>query len=61
MVTTADAERQCVTPAGLQDDINALVAKQPQGRAFVRSVNNENRHRQPGLIAPFATKSYIVH
>ena len=36
MVKTADFERQCVSPAGLQDAINVLVASTPRGRSFVR-------------------------
>ena len=36
MVTTTDAERKVVTPAGLQEGIDAIVASFPQGRSFVR-------------------------
>ena len=36
MITTTDAERKCVTPEGLQDEIDKIVAKYPKGRSFVR-------------------------
>lgn len=36
MITTTDAERRCLTPAGLQQRVDALVAKYPSGRSFVR-------------------------
>lgn len=36
MVQTADAERKCVTPEGLQERIDALVGKYTNGRSFVR-------------------------
>jgi len=42
VVTTADAERRCVTPAGLQAEIEALAAGQPLGRAFVRPSGTED-------------------
>eukprot|EP00198_Chlamydomonas_reinhardtii_P005014 XP_001694350.1 phosphoacetylglucosamine mutase [Chlamydomonas reinhardtii] len=44
-ITTADAERVCVTPAGLQEAINAIVAKVPQGRAFARPSGTEDAVR----------------
>ena len=36
MITTTDAERRCLTPAGLQQRVDELVAKYPSGRSFVR-------------------------
>ena len=36
VVKTTDFERKCVSPAGLQDTIDALVNSKPQGRSFVR-------------------------
>ena len=36
MITTTDAERRCVTPVGLQEQIDLLVAKYASGRSFVR-------------------------
>ena len=36
VITTTDAERVCVKPPGLQDAINAIVAKFKDGRSFVR-------------------------
>ena len=39
VITTTDAERVCVKPAGLQDAINAIVAKFKDGRSFVRWEN----------------------
>ncbi len=46
-ITTTDAERRCVTPAGLQEEIDRLVAAGPQGkkgvrRAFVRPSGTED-------------------
>ncbi|KAJ8920194.1 hypothetical protein NQ315_011855 [Exocentrus adspersus] len=41
-ITTTDAERKCVTPEGLQDEIDALVSKYPKGRAFVRPSGTED-------------------
>jgi phosphoacetylglucosamine mutase len=42
LVTTTDAERKCVTPAGLQEQIDALAAKFKKGRAFVRPSGTED-------------------
>lgn len=36
VISTTDAERRCVTPAGLQERIDQLVAQYPKGRSFVR-------------------------
>nr|QEV87526.1 phosphoacetylglucosamine mutase [Locusta migratoria manilensis] len=36
LIKTADAERKCVSPLGLQDRIDELVSQYPSGRAFVR-------------------------
>ena len=38
VITTTDAERKVVTPAGLQDEIDKLAANYPNGRSFVRWV-----------------------
>lgn len=40
--STTDAERICVTPEGLQDAINEIVAKYPRGRSFVRPSGTED-------------------
>jgi len=42
VITTTDAERRCVTPAGLQDRIDALVSKYNSARAFVRPSGTED-------------------
>lgn len=42
VITTTDAERICVTPAGLQDSINKIVANFPKGRSFVRPSGTED-------------------
>lgn len=42
VITTKDAERKCVTPEGLQDEIDALVFKYPKGRAFIRPSGTED-------------------
>jgi phosphoacetylglucosamine mutase len=52
--TTTDAERQLVTPANLQEKINALVAKYQQGRSFVRPSGTEDCVR---VYAEAATRS----
>lgn len=36
VIKTTDAERVCVKPDGLQDIVNELVSKVPNGRSFVR-------------------------
>jgi len=42
LVTTKDAERQVVSPAGMQDRINAAMAKYNRGRSFVRPSGTED-------------------
>ncbi|XP_076639148.1 phosphoglucomutase 3-like protein nst [Colletes latitarsis] len=42
IVTTTDAERQCVTPEGLQNEIDRVVSQYKKGRAFVRSSGTED-------------------
>uniref|UniRef100_A0A336LW80 Phosphoacetylglucosamine mutase n=1 Tax=Culicoides sonorensis TaxID=179676 RepID=A0A336LW80_CULSO len=42
LVTTTDAERKCVTPSGLQQEIDSLVQKYPRGRSFVRPSGTED-------------------
>ncbi|KAG5888570.1 hypothetical protein JTB14_029867 [Gonioctena quinquepunctata] len=42
VITTTDAERICVTPSGLQDEINSLVSKYSKGRSFVRASGTED-------------------
>ena len=41
-VKTADAERRVVTPAGLQERIDELVANYQDGRSFVRPSGTED-------------------
>lgn len=36
VIKTADAERKCVSPLGLQDKIDQLAGKYQNGRSFVR-------------------------
>ncbi|GAO51668.1 Phosphoacetylglucosamine mutase [Saitoella complicata NRRL Y-17804] len=43
--TTTDAERRLVSPAGIQDRVDALVAKYKGGRAFVRASGTEDAVR----------------
>jgi len=38
-IVTTDAERKCVSPPELQDQINILVKNYPNGRSFVRYDN----------------------
>lgn len=42
VITTTNAERECVTPEGLQKEISAQVKKHELGRAFVRPSGTEN-------------------
>nr|XP_019527389.2 LOW QUALITY PROTEIN: phosphoacetylglucosamine mutase [Aedes albopictus] len=42
VITTTDAERICVTPAGVQDAIDEIVAKYNKGRSFVRPSGTED-------------------
>lgn len=44
-ITTADAERRVVSPAGLQQAIDELVAKYTDGRAFARPSGTEDAVR----------------
>ncbi|GLC40833.1 hypothetical protein PLESTB_000017600 [Pleodorina starrii] len=44
-ITTGDAERVCVTPAGLQDAIQRTVEQFPRGRAFARPSGTEDAVR----------------
>lgn len=53
VVTTTDAERICVTPEGLQDEINTIVSKYKKGRSFVRASGTEDIIR---VYAEAATK-----
>ncbi|XP_045455505.1 phosphoacetylglucosamine mutase [Melitaea cinxia] len=41
-ISTADAERQCTAPEGLQTKINELVSQYPSGRSFVRPSGTED-------------------
>ncbi|KAB0795604.1 hypothetical protein PPYR_12443 [Photinus pyralis] len=42
VLTTKDAERVCVTPEGLQEEIDSLVEKYSKGRSFVRPSGTED-------------------
>ncbi|XP_020280020.1 phosphoacetylglucosamine mutase [Pseudomyrmex gracilis] len=42
VITTTNAERCCLTPPGLQEEINKAVAKYPKGRSFVRPSGTED-------------------
>ncbi|KFB48715.1 AGAP007215-PA-like protein [Anopheles sinensis] len=42
VITVTDADRVVVTPEGLQDSINEIVAKFPKGRSFVRPSGTED-------------------
>ncbi|CAD7083068.1 unnamed protein product [Hermetia illucens] len=53
VITTTDAERVCVTPNGLQDEINKVVANYKKGRSFVRPSGTEDVVR---VYAEAATK-----
>lgn len=42
VITTTDAERKCVTPQGLQEEIDKLIAKYNKARSFVRASGTED-------------------
>ncbi|KAK2582453.1 hypothetical protein KPH14_004759 [Odynerus spinipes] len=42
IITTSNAERQCVTPVGLQHEIDKVVAKYSKGRSFIRPSGTED-------------------
>lgn len=42
MIKTTNAERVCVEPVGLQDEIDKLVSKYSQARSFVRPSGTED-------------------
>ncbi|XP_076670197.1 phosphoglucomutase 3-like protein nst isoform X1 [Andrena cerasifolii] len=42
LITMTDAERRCVTPAGLQDKIDKVVSQYRKGRSFVRPSGTED-------------------
>ncbi|GLH05929.1 Phosphoacetylglucosamine mutase [Gryllus bimaculatus] len=42
VIQTTDAERQCISPPGLQETINKIVKMYEQGRAFVRPSGTED-------------------
>lgn len=42
VITTTDAERICLTPPGLQDEIDSIVSKYSKGRSFVRPSGTED-------------------
>lgn len=41
-ITTTDAERKCVTPNGLQDELDKIVGNYQRGRSFVRPSGTED-------------------
>lgn len=42
VITTKDAERKCVSPDGLQEEIDGIVSKYERGRSFVRPSGTED-------------------
>lgn len=42
VITTTDAERKCVTPNGLQKELDKIVANYQRGRSFVRPSGTED-------------------
>lgn len=42
VITTTNAERHCLTPVGLQEEIDKIVSKYPRGRSFVRPSGTED-------------------
>ncbi|XP_054258516.1 phosphoacetylglucosamine mutase [Macrosteles quadrilineatus] len=42
VITTTDAARRCVTPVGLQEEIDKFISDHPKGRSFVRPSGTED-------------------
>ncbi|KAG6801624.1 phosphoacetylglucosamine mutase [Apis mellifera caucasica] len=42
VITTTDAGRQCITPEGLQDEIDKVILQYKRGRSFVRPSGTED-------------------
>ncbi|XP_077263123.1 phosphoglucomutase 3-like protein nst [Temnothorax americanus] len=42
LITTTNAERHCLTPVGLQEEIDKIVSKYSRGRSFVRPSGTED-------------------
>lgn len=42
LIKTTDAARKCISPIGLQEKINEIVARYPKGRSFVRASGTED-------------------
>lgn len=59
VITTTDAERKVVAPDGLQSGIDALVAKYPRGRSFVRPSGTEDVVRVYAEAASKEVKSRL--
>ncbi|XP_072382514.1 phosphoacetylglucosamine mutase [Diabrotica undecimpunctata] len=56
VITTTDAERICVSPDGLQDEINSIVSKYSKARSFIRASGTEDIVR---VYAEAATKEEV--
>ncbi|RZC33468.1 PGM PMM IV domain containing protein, partial [Asbolus verrucosus] len=56
VITTTNAEKVCVTPEGLQEEIDALVAKYKKARSFVRPSGTEDIVR---IYAEAATREEV--
>ncbi|XP_037933349.1 phosphoacetylglucosamine mutase isoform X2 [Teleopsis dalmanni] len=56
VISTTDAERVCVTPVGLQEAIDKIVANYKRGRSFVRPSGTEDVVR---VYAEAATKEAV--
>merc|ERR1712130_153137 len=54
VITTTNAERTCVTPGGLQTELDSLVSSKTNGRSFVRPSGTEDVVR---VYAEAATKA----
>ncbi|XP_024935454.1 phosphoacetylglucosamine mutase isoform X2 [Cephus cinctus] len=42
VISTTDAERKCVKPVGLQEEIDKIVSRYPKGRSFIRASGTED-------------------
>ncbi|XP_076247835.1 phosphoglucomutase 3-like protein nst isoform X2 [Calliopsis andreniformis] len=59
VITTTDAGRRCVTPEGLQDEIDKVVSQYKKGRSFVSDVPRVyNRRKNYSILAIAGLWSY---
>lgn len=61
VVKTTNAERECLTPVGLQAAIDQAVLKYPNGRSFVRASGTEDVVRVYAEASSKEVIKYLFH